>query len=109
MDLDPGDLTERLTLRAPVTTKDAVGQDVTTYPDITPAIWAKHTPLNVRDREFDSSGQKQTSQFARFIIRRRTDILPTWRLVWLGDEHNVVSCTQQDRQWSELLCEKGTP
>jgi SPP1 family predicted phage head-tail adaptor len=107
--MNPGELRERLTLRAPVSTKDAVGQDVTTYPDLTPAIWAKYMPLPTRDREYMSAGQKQFSQSVRFVIRRRTDILSTWRLAWLGVEHNVIGCTPLDREWSELLCERGTP
>lgn len=109
MDVDAGELNERLTLRAPVASKSGTGSDVITYPDMTPDIWAKHVPLGMRDREFLAAGQKQFEQHARFIIRRRLDIIPTWRLAWLGEEYNVISITQQDRQWTDVLCQKGLP
>ena len=105
--VDPGEMTERVTLRQPVLAKDAVGQTITTYTD-TP-VWAKHVPISLRDREAMAAGQKQATQHARFIIRHRADITGTWRLIWGGVEHNIISATQPDRSWTDVLCERGLP
>ena len=105
--VDPGEMRERITLREPVLTKDAVGQDVISWNDIT--VWAKHTPLNARDREVVAAGQKVAEQSARFIIRRRTEVSPTWRLIWAGVEYNIISTTQPNRSWTDVLCIRGLP
>lgn len=105
--VDPGEMRDRITLRSPSTTKDEVGQDVTTWTDT--LQWAKHAPLNASGREFIAASQKVAEQSARFILRSRPDITPTWRLLWRGIEYNIISTTQPNRDWTDILCTRGTP
>lgn len=75
---NPARLDRLITLRYPLTSRDAAGGTVTTWVDAaTP--WADWTPQT--GREIQQAGQKLAIQVGTLRIRHRTDIDATWRAV----------------------------
>lgn len=85
--LKSGELQEPITLQSRSVAKDAAGQEVITWVDVA-NVWAKVIPLNAR--EFFAASAVQQEQTLRFRIRARTDVVPTWRLVWNGKNHDIT-------------------
>ena len=87
--LHTGDLRERVILQRPAPpVLDAHGHstDAWTY---AATVWAAAEPI--RGREFFAAGQEQSRAEVRFRIRHRTDVLPTWRVIWRGVAYLLVA------------------
>lgn len=102
--IDPGELTERVTLQSRTVTKDAYGQDVITWTDIA-TVWARVRAL--RGREFFAAAAVQQEQSIKAVIRQRTDVDATCRLVWQGRPHDITGAIPLGRQWTEIVALQG--
>jgi SPP1 family predicted phage head-tail adaptor len=77
--IDPGELTERVTLQSRSVAKDAYGQDTITWTDVA-TVWARVRAVS--GREFFAAAQVQQEQTVKVVIRKRADVAATWRLLW---------------------------
>ena len=102
--VDPGELKERVILQSRSVTKDAYGQDTITWIS-TATVWARVRP--VHGREFFAAAQVQQEQTVKVVVRYRTDVQPTWRLVWQGRAHDITGVIPIGREWLELMCLQG--
>lgn len=76
-----GDLKQRLTLQSPANTVDPVTNEVVTEPYTDEAeVWGDLQPLT--SRELVRVKQVQSDTTHRLVIRYRTDVQETWRVVW---------------------------
>jgi SPP1 family predicted phage head-tail adaptor len=85
--MQAGKLSERITVKSRSVTLDAYGQEVVTWVDLC-TVWAQVVyPMN--RREDFGAGQIQEINPVHFIIRYRTDIDQTMRVVWNGRNHDI--------------------
>lgn len=85
---DPGKLDRRVTLLAPLTTRDAAGGVVNSWSTVA-TVWAEFTPQS--GREIQQAGQLLALAAATFRIRYRSDIAATWRLVLDGTVYELAA------------------
>jgi SPP1 family predicted phage head-tail adaptor len=106
MDLDPGQLTERITLQARAAGKDVHGQPNGAWTDVTGAtdIWARRRLLSAR--EFFAAAQTQNEGVVEYVIRVQA-VSTAWRLVWNGQNHDIVSADSPDRTWTVIMARAG--
>jgi len=102
--IDPGHLTERVTLQSRSVVKDAYGQDSITWTDVA-TVWARVRALSAR--EFFSAAQVQQEQTLKVMIRQRADVQPTWRLLWQDRAHDITGVIPIEREWLQLMCLQG--
>ena len=102
--VDPGDLTERVTLQSRTVAQDAYGQNAITWTDVA-TVWARVRAVS--GREFFAAAQVQQEQTVKVLIRVRADVLPTWRLVWQGSAHDITGVIPIGREFTELMCLQG--
>lgn len=102
--VDPGELTERVTLQSRSVVQDAYGQDTITWTDVA-TVWARVRAVS--GREFFAAAQVQQEQTVKVLIRVRADVLPTWRLVWQGRAHDITGVIPIGREFTELMCLQG--
>jgi SPP1 family predicted phage head-tail adaptor len=104
--LDASRMTERITLQERTGGVDVLGQAQESWSTVA-EVWAQAQPL--RGREYFSAGQMQAAVDVRFRIRFRDDVLPTWRVLWRSQPHDVVSVIDVEgaRECSELMCLAG--
>ena len=102
--VDPGELTDRVTLQSRSVVKDAYGQDTITWTTVA-TVWARVRAVS--GREFFAAAQVQQEQSVKVVIRRRTDVAQTWRLVWQGKAHDITGVIPIGREWTELMCIQG--
>jgi SPP1 family predicted phage head-tail adaptor len=90
MPLNAGDLKERITFQVRAAGKDALGQASGAWEDVAvqPTVWAKSAFVTGRDVAV--AGQYQATLDAKFIVRYRGDILPTWRVVWKSQPFEIL-------------------
>ena len=81
-------LTERITIKVLSTTKQPNGEVTEQWSDLA-TVWADAIPLS--GKENYSSDQNAPSQSYRFLIRHRTDIDTTNKIVWAGKEFDIHS------------------
>jgi SPP1 family predicted phage head-tail adaptor len=85
--LHTGDLRERITLQRPApAVLDSHGHSADAWTDAA-IVWAAAEPI--RGREFMAAGQEQARAEVRFRIRHRTDVMPTWRVLWRGTAYEL--------------------
>jgi SPP1 family predicted phage head-tail adaptor len=106
MDIDPGQLTERVTLQSKASTPDAFGQDTAAWADVA-TVWAQVLPL--RGREFFAAAQVQQELSVKTTIRYRADVKPSMRLVWRGQPHDITGVVDLGgrREWLEVMALAG--
>lgn len=104
--LKPWELTHRVTLQSRSVTQDALGQEAASWADVV-TVWAQAQPL--RGREFFAAGQTQSEVTTRFLIRWRSDVVPTMRVIWRGEPYDIDAAIDVDgaRQVLELMCRAG--
>ena len=102
--VDPGELTERITLQSRSVAKDSYGQDTITWVDAA-TVWARVRAIH--GREFFAAAQVQQEQTIKVLIRQRSDVLPTWRLMWQGRAHDITGVIPIGREWTEIMCLQG--
>jgi SPP1 family predicted phage head-tail adaptor len=105
--LAAGDLRERITFQQRAPGVDVLGRPSGAWGDYA-TVWAKAEPL--RGREFFAAGQMQTSTDVRFVIRYRTDITNTMRIMWRSEPYEITAPpidTDGAREQLELMCAQG--
>ena len=99
-----GRLDQRLTLQAPATTEDELGQPVAGWSTVG-TVWASAAPL--RGRELMAAAAGQSEATVRFRIRWRADVTRAWRVLWRGVAYAIESDpidVHGQRQALELMC-----
>ena len=79
---------DRITIQAPSTSVDALGQRVETWTDVA-TVWATTQPL--RGSEAFSAGSVQSEAAVRFFIRYRADVNGRQRVLWRGVAHTIIA------------------
>jgi SPP1 family predicted phage head-tail adaptor len=99
-----GRMRESVALQSPGSTRDAYGQMQTNW---TTVATVKADVRALRGREFFAAAQVQQEQALKIRIRRRTDVQPTWRLLWDGRSHDITAVIPIGREWTELMVVQG--
>lgn len=102
--IDPGELSERVTIQSRSTAPDAYGQSTITWVDVA-TVWARVRALNAR--EFFAAAQVQQEASLKVLIRQRTDVTTTCRLMWQGRAHDITGVLPLGREWTEIVCLQG--
>lgn len=104
--MNAGTMDQRVTLQQRTQTQNALGEDVGTWTDVA-TVWAKVEPL--RGREYFASSQMQSAVEVKISIRHRADVETTWRVVWRGQPHEIVSVIdpRAGGEYLELMCTAG--
>lgn len=76
-----GELRHRISLQSPSKTRSATGAEVITYATVA-TVWAKIE--TVRSDEIMDQQRAGATATHKMTIRHRTDIKPTWQVVWGG-------------------------
>jgi SPP1 family predicted phage head-tail adaptor len=99
---DPGQLDRRVSLRYPVTTRDASGGKEVTFIE-SAVVWAKKTPLR-GGRSFAAEGKHYTAEIT-YEIRHRSDVGAGWQLVHGDDVYEITAVAELGREARlELSC-----
>jgi SPP1 family predicted phage head-tail adaptor len=103
---DPRAANQRVTLQQPGGGVDVLGQAQASWQDVAD-VWAEVTPL--RGREYFAAGTMQVPVDIRMRIRYRSDVVPTWRVVWRTQPHDIVSVIDVEarQEVCELMCVAG--
>ena len=102
--VDPGELTERVTLQSRSTAQDAYGQATITWTDVA-TVWARVRAVS--GREFFAAAQVQQEQSVKVVIRKRADVAGTWRLLWQARAHDITGVIPIGHEWTEIMCLQG--
>lgn len=87
--VNSGDLDQRITFQAKISTPDGAGGSTTSWADIavTPTVWAQVIPLMGREGA-QEGGDAATANY-KFTIRHRTDISEIDGIIWNGSNYNI--------------------
>jgi len=86
--MQAGKLRQRVTFQSPGTTQDPVtGEMVQGWATVWDKVPASVEPLSVKD--FIASSATQSSLSARIVIRYRTGVLPSMRILHRGAIYNI--------------------
>ena len=107
--IEPGELNQRITFQARTAGQDAMGQASGAWANVAtdPEVWAKSA--NVSSRDIAAAGMHAAGLDAKFIIRHRDDVLPTWRVLWRGVAFAIVgypAALSGGTEWLEIRCTK---
>lgn len=100
-----GAFRDRAILRAPVRTQHPeTGEQLTTYPADTAAVWAQYLPL--RGREYLAAKEIHSELTCTVRIRYRSDVDLDWQLVCRGRTFNVQQIVDLmgTKEVLELMC-----
>lgn len=101
--MQAGRLSERVTIRRRVVTRDSVGGMVPSWQDDSP-IWACADPI--RGREFAAMAQAQSETEVRFTIHYQSGITPDSRIVWRDTVYELTAPpidVGAKKRWLELM------
>lgn len=87
MTLHVGQLDQRLTLKRPSGTEDALGQPDGLYVAVV-TVWGAAKPA--RGRDFVVAGKEQADGIMTFVINYRVDVEPSWIVVWRGANYHLI-------------------
>ena len=104
------DFNQRITFQALAASEDSLGQPSGAWVDVAtdPTVWAKSAFISGRD--LAAAGQLQATLDAKFIVRYRADVLPSWRVLWRGQPLDIVgepADIDGAREWLSVACTKG--
>jgi SPP1 family predicted phage head-tail adaptor len=104
--LSAGEKDQYITLRQRASGVDSLGQESTTWNTVA-QVWAQALPL--RGREYFAAGQAQSEATVKFRIDFRTDVQPTWQVLWRSQAHDIVHVADVEgrRTVLELMCATG--
>lgn len=110
MQIHAGELTEQLTFQARAAGQDALGQANGAWSNVAtdPTVWAKRSVGTARD--VAAAGQLQALVDAKFFIRYRADVLPTWRIVAEDGNYEILglpTAVDGGREWLQILATRG--
>lgn len=99
-----------ITIQAPSSTKDELGQRVETWAAISGGsdLWASAQPL--RGREFFAAGAEQSETTVRFVIDYMAGVTGRMRVLWNGVPHAIVGepiNVNGGNHTLELMCAAG--
>lgn len=88
--LSAGDLRDRITFLVRASGQDALGQPNGAWAPVPvmPSVWAHNAAVNSRDIAYGSA--QMATVDARWVIRSRSDVLPTWRVQWKGVHYEII-------------------
>ena len=99
----PGELDKRVIIEREINTPDRFGGQILTVSTVA-TVWAHIRPKSAR--EFIQDTRVNNSTAYLFVIRWRSDIQPSDRLVWLGVSYNITGIL--DKGPRELYLEIDT-
>jgi SPP1 family predicted phage head-tail adaptor len=102
-----GKLDQRITLQAPGTTEDALGQPIAGWTDVA-TVWAEAAPM--RSRELTAGGAASSQIEVVFRLRYRTGLDASMRVLWRGVPYALVGDpvdVRGGRHTLELNCASG--
>lgn len=104
--MNPGALTERVTLYRRVEAGDGAGGVETTW-DLIAECWANVKALSGRERMM--ADQVESPRNYRITVRRRSDFIEADRIVWRGKPLNVrfIADEGSRQQYLPIDCEMG--
>lgn len=106
-----GELDQRITFQLRQSVPDGMGGNTDTWVDIanTPTVWAHAR----------TKGGREVTQYDRvnaeagylFVIRNRSDILESYRILWDGEPFNIVTAKKPKGRalYLEIDAERGVP
>ena len=98
-----GRLNKRVTIQSPATGQDATGEPTTGWTDVA-TVWA--SIVDVSGREYVAAGGLQNSAQTKIMIRYRSGIVPSMRVVHGSDTFNIEAVLGQDRRSLLLMCSR---
>jgi SPP1 family predicted phage head-tail adaptor len=102
-----GILDRRVVIESYTTAQDEVGEPVKSYTTLD-TVWAQVRPL--RGQERFVAQQEYAEVTTRFRLRHRTDIDEKMRLVYGGDEYDIVAILEIGRREGlEILAKASVP
>lgn len=106
MSIQAGRLRHRVTIQSRTEARDSVGQPIATWADVA-TVWA-----DIRDvsgREYLTAGADRAEVSTKIVIRHRTDVDATCRVVHGSDTYDVRASLDPDgrRRMLQLMCVKG--
>ena len=105
-----GDLTEQITFQARAAGTDALGQASGAWANVAEdaTVWAKRGLGSTRD--LAAAGQMQAVVDAKFTVRWRADVQPTWRVLAEDGPYEILGQPIPlggGREWLQILACKG--
>lgn len=107
MNRGAGQLKRRVTLQRATETQNEYGQPVKTWAAVD-TVWASAMPLE--GRELFTAQAVHAKLTRRFVIRYRSDVEASWRVVYRGQPYELVQepiDVGDRRAYLELLCEEA--
>lgn len=100
-----GELNQRLTFVAQAAGQDALGQPNGAWLPVAtePTVWAKSAGVSARD--IAAAGVHSATVDAKWIVRYRADLLPTWRVQWNDQTFEMIGAPallSGGTQWLEI-------
>jgi len=103
--MQAGALDRQVSLQSVTTSADSYGQGTPTWATVD-TVWAAKRGLG--SIEFFAAAQTQMQDSVKYVIRYRSDVTQTWRLVDGSDEFDIVGLREIGRrEWLELTCRGG--
>lgn len=103
-EIQPGELDRRVTLQSSTTTKSSVGQQLHTWSDVA-TVWAK--VVEEAGEETREGRDAFNRQQLRVIIRFRSGLSDSMRLVYGGNNFEITSVREMGRrQWHIINCKR---
>ncbi|MEY5098885.1 MAG: Phage head-tail joining protein [Pseudomonadota bacterium] len=100
-----GKLRERISFLVQASGQDALGQPNGAWAAApsTPDVWAHNAGVSSRDIAHGAAHSATVD--AKWIIRARSDVLPTWRVSWKGVLYDIVghpTLLSGSEEWLEI-------
>ena len=100
-----GQLNRRVSLQAPMETRNDLNEVVTVYRPYA-TVWGAVLPL--RGREFWLGAQEQQQVTTRIVVRYRDDVSPSHQVVYKDHVYDVMSVIDKESKhvFLELMCKE---
>ena len=85
--MTPGELDQLITIKREALADDGMGGQDVTLTDLVTDLWAKARALS--GKEFERYDQVNATAMVMFIVRYRSDVLESDRIVWDGNTYNI--------------------
>lgn len=110
MSIQAGKLRHRIEIQHKVTPRDPVtGEYGDPVWQLFARAWAQVTPLSARDLIAAKAAQSEAT--ARMVIRYRTGVLPTMRIIYRGEPYSIEGSPLEDPgsglEYLTILVSKG--
>lgn len=107
-----GKLRDRITFLVQASGQDSVGQPNGAWSPVgvTPEVWACNAGVTGRDIAHGTAHSATVD--IRWVVRYRSDVVPTWRVQWKGAQYEIIghpAALDGDTQWLEIRCRKVLP